>query len=139
MVSNPSRLPRILAAAHPGVLALIILGVTAAARAQAPQPGLVESPSIKVLQGLTAPVFEEEMRQMVQALGVTCGYCHPRGNFSSDEIPRKVIARRMIELTKATNAQFFPDYRPKDGESILGKVTCYTCHQGETTPKTGPG
>ena len=33
-------------------------------------------------------------------------------------------------MTKAINKQFFPDYKPKEGESVLGKVTCYTCHQG---------
>ena len=41
----------------------------------------------------------------------------------------------MLEMTKAINKQFFPDHKPKDGESVLGRVTCYTCHQGERTPK----
>ena len=37
-------------------------------------------------------------------------------------------------MTKGINKQFFPDYKPKDGESVLGRVTCYTCHQGERPP-----
>ena len=45
----------------------------------------------------------------------------------------------MREMTKAINQQFFPDHKPNDGESVLGRVTCYTCHQGETTPKLPPG
>ena len=35
-------------------------------------------------------------------------------------------------MTKAINKQFFPDHKPKPGESVLGRVTCYTCHQGES-------
>jgi hypothetical protein len=41
----------------------------------------------------------------------------------------------MIEMTKAINAQSFPKYEVKEGESVLGRVTCMTCHQGQTTPK----
>ena len=92
-----------------------------------------------MLKGLTAPVFEDEMRHIVQGLGVTCNFCHARGNFASDENPNKVTARRMLEMTRAINQQFFPDHRPKEEESVLGKVTCYTCHQGEQKPKMGPG
>ena len=45
----------------------------------------------------------------------------------------------MLEMTKAINKQFFPDHKPKPGESVLGRVTCYTCHQGEATPKRRRG
>lgn len=107
--------------------------------AQAPTPTVVDSPTVKVLTGLMAPEFQEEMNHMVQALGVTCGTCHVRGNFASDANPKKEIARRMLEMTKGINKQFFPDHKPKPGESVLGRVTCYTCHQGEATPKLPPG
>ena len=75
---------------------------------------------------------------MGQALGVSCNSCHGRGNFASDDNAKKLTARRMLEMTKAINAQFFPDHKPKDGESVLGRVTCHTSHRGETTPLTGP-
>lgn len=107
--------------------------------AQAPTPTVVDSPTVKVLTGLLAPEFQEEMNHMVQALGVSCGTCHTRGNFASDDNPKKIAARRMLEMTKAINKQFFPDHKPKPGESVLGRVTCYTCHQGEATPKLPPG
>ena len=99
-------------------------------------PAMVDTPTVKVLTGLTVPEFEAEMQLMTQALGVSCGSCHARGNFASDASPRKLAARRMLELTKAVNAQFFPAYTPLDGESRLGRVTCFTCHQGDTRPKT---
>ena len=103
--------------------------------AQAPTPTVVDSPNVKVLTGLFAQQFQEEMNFMVQALGVSCNTCHVRGNFASEDNEKKLVARRMLEMTKAINKQFFPDYKPKEGESVLGKVVCYTCHKGETTPK----
>jgi Photosynthetic reaction centre cytochrome C subunit len=108
--------------------------------AQAPdKPNLVESPTVKALIGLTVPQFEQEMQHFVQAIGVSCGGCHVgRGNFASDDNPRKVRARQMIEMTKALNKQFFPDHAPAEGESTLGRVTCFTCHQGEAKPKKAP-
>ena len=115
------------------------LAISAPIFAQAPTPTVVDSPTVKVLTGLLAPQFQEEMNFITQALGVTCGTCHVRGNFASDEKPEKLTARRMLEMTKAINKQTFPDHQPKPGESVLGRVTCYTCHQGERTPKLPPG
>jgi len=89
-----------------------------------------------VLTGLTVPEFEAEMQLMTQALGLSCGSCHARGNFASDANPRKIAARRMLEMTKTLNQQFFADYKPLEGQSKLGRVTCFTCHQGDTRPKT---
>jgi Photosynthetic reaction centre cytochrome C subunit len=117
----------------------ITLGLISPVFAQAPTPTVVDSPAVKVLTGLMAPQFQEEMNLITQALGVTCGTCHVRGNFASDEKPEKLTARRMLEMTKAINKQNFPDHQPKPGESVLGRVTCYTCHQGERTPKLPPG
>ena len=124
-----------------GVLtfALAILMLPEAARAQTPTPSIVDSPNVKVLTGLTAQQFQEEMNFIVQGLGVTCGTCHVRGNFASEEKPQKQTARKMLEMVKAINKANFPDYKPKEGESVLGRVTCYTCHHGETSPKTTVG
>lgn len=116
----------------------LALGVPALAAAQsAPmQPGIAESATITVLKGLTVPQFETEMRHFVQGVGMNCGGCHTRGNFASEDNPKKAIARRMIEMTRALNKKYFPAYVPAEGESTLGRVTCYTCHQGEASPKS---
>ena len=109
------------------------------AGAQDPTVNKVESPTVKILTGLTVSEFEQEMQHFVQAVGVSCGGCHmPKGNFASDDNPRKVRARQMIEMTKALNTQFFPDHTRVEGESVLGRVTCFTCHQGELKPKSAP-
>ena len=102
---------------------------------------MVDTPGVTVLTGLTVPEFEAEMQQMNMALGVSCGFCHARGNFAAETNPRKATARRMLEMVKGLNQQFFPDYKPSGAvgdESRLGKVTCFTCHQGEERPKTKP-
>jgi len=110
-------------------------GATAAQDAAHPVMGMVDSPTVKVLRGLNVREFEAEMQLMNQALGVACGHCHVRGNFASDENPRKASARRMLEMARAINQQFFPDFQPPEGASRLGKVTCFTCHQGSEKPK----
>ena len=120
-------------------IALVILMLPGAATAQAPVPQIVEGPNVKVLTGLNAQQFQEEMNFIVQGLGVTCGTCHVRGNFASEDKPEKQTARKMIEMVKAINSANFPNYKPKEGESVLGRVTCYTCHQGDTKPKTAVG
>jgi len=122
-----------------GVFLTIALGLNSSVSAQIPTPTVVDSPAVKVLTGLLAPQFQEEMNFITQALGVTCNTCHVRGNFASDDKPEKLTARRMLEMTKGLNQQFFPAHTPKGGESVLGRVTCYTCHQGERTPKLPPG
>jgi hypothetical protein len=120
---------------------LLVAGGLFAVRAtyaQQPAVGMVESPNVTVLTGLTVPEFEAEMQQMTSALGVSCGFCHARGNFASESNPHKATARQMLEMTRLINRQFFAGYKPTDGESRLGKVTCFTCHQGNEKPKQMP-
>jgi hypothetical protein len=118
----------------------IALG-SAAGMAWAQAPAMVDTPTVTVLTGLTVPEFEAEMQLMNQALGVSCGHCHARGNFASEANPRKAPARKMLEMTRTINRLFFPDYKPAGAvgdESRLGKVTCFTCHQGSERPKSTP-
>ena len=122
------------------VVFLFLIAALIAIRATAQDPahpamGMVESPNVKVLKGLNVREFENEMQLMNQALGVGCGYCHARGNFASEENPRKAAARRMAEMARRINEEFFPDFQPPDGASRLGQVTCFTCHQGSDKPK----
>lgn len=91
--------------------------------------------NVKVLTELEGQPLRAEMKRIAAALGVDCDHCHVQGNFPSDEKLPKRTARRMIEMTKNINAQSFPKYQVKEGESVLGRVTCMTCHQGQTTPK----
>ncbi len=102
-----------------------------------PKPQLMDTPGVKQLKGLTVPEFDDEMKGFVEALGVSnCGYCHEPNDFPSDDNPNKVTARRMIEMTMLINKTYYPDFKPGYGQSHLGRVTCFTCHQGAETPRT---
>lgn len=121
----------------PAIALGTLLGGSSVAQTAGPTtPGIAESPTITVLKGLMVPQFEVEMRHFVQALGMNCGGCHARGNFASEDNPRKQTARKMIEMTRALNQRYFPGFTPAEGETTLGRITCYTCHQGSTQPKT---
>ena len=86
----------------------------------------------KNLKVLTPDNFMDYMRTFPAALGVAdkggCNFCHVQDR-SSDEKPEKVMARMMISMVMDINSKF-PD----------GKVhvTCFTCHRGDTAPKTAP-
>ncbi len=121
------------------IFAFLSLLIASSASAQTLTPTVVEGPNVKVLTGLLAPAFQDEMNHIVEGLGVTCGTCHVRGNFASEENPKKLVARRMLEMTKALNQQYFPDYKPKAEASVMGRVTCFTCHQGDVKPKMMSG
>jgi len=87
------------------------------------------APEPKNLKVLKVPPTEiiPIMMSFRAGLGVKCDFCHVQNEWDKDDKPNKEIARHMITMTHEINAKF-PD----------GKihVTCYTCHRGETEPKT---
>jgi hypothetical protein len=86
-----------------------------------------------------------------QGQGEGCLHCHVRGtapgpggrgplvDYASDENPNKDIARKMIQLVMAANA----DYMQTVGDqAVPEKISCFTCHHGESakpamTPANG--
>jgi hypothetical protein len=80
--------------------------------------------------------------------GEGCLHCHVRGtqpgpggrgpqtDYVSDENPNKDVARKMIQMVMADNA----DYLKTVGDQAMAeKVSCYTCHRGEPgKPKMVP-
>ena len=57
-----------------------------------------------------------------------CTYCHKAGeDFSTDTLYTKVVARRMLEMTRHINTDW------KSHVADTG-VTCYTCHRGQNVP-----
>jgi len=94
----------------------------AAARPQRPAPK-----NLKILK--PEDNIQAIMRSFRMALGQECQYCHVRGDFSSDDNPKKNTARMMIAMAREINAKF------PDGKD---HVSCYTCHRGEPIPKMAP-
>ena len=56
-----------------------------------------------------------------------CTYCHNAENLADDGKYTKVVARRMIEMTRSINT----DWKAHVADT---GVTCYTCHRGNPVP-----
>jgi hypothetical protein len=120
------------------------LTLAAAARAQPPQPpaGAQEqrARNLKVLPAdMPLPAVRDTMRTWARALGVRCTHCHVAGeggqqtNYVSDEKPEKEMARRMLRMVRAINAQHI-DSLPWRAEPPID-VACETCHRGLAEPR----
>ena len=129
-----------------------ILGATAAmvvwlggavwAGGQAPAPAATGRPpmseevfkNIRVLRGIPVDEFMGTMGIFSAALGMSCEDCHSASdatweNYALDTSPRKVTARRMVQMMASINQASF------GGRQV---VTCYTCHRGSKSPKVTP-
>jgi hypothetical protein len=84
------------------------------------------------LKDLTVDDFIAAMGVMAAGLGYDCADCHPnagsdKADFVVDTIPQKRTARRMVEMVAAINRDHFGGAQ---------RVTCFTCHRNQETPKT---
>lgn len=57
-----------------------------------------------------------------------CAACHNTENFAEDSIYTKVVARRMLQMTRHINVNW-TKHVAQTG------VTCYTCHRGQLVPQ----
>jgi hypothetical protein len=87
------------------------------------QKPAVEYTNLKVLK--SGDHLMETMRFFNISLREDCTFCHTASDFASDVRPMKLKARQMMQMTDGLNASL--------GN---GKVTCYTCHRGDETPRT---
>ncbi len=76
------------------------------------------------------------MKDMTFALGTRCWFCHDGEgddlstfDFASDAKPTKATARIMMKMTQDINSKHISKLNTDH------KVTCYTCHQGNTEPE----
>lgn len=128
----------------------------AALVAQAPaaeggrQGGAPQAPmDLKVLpKSWTRQQVGALMNTFNTSLGVQCSHCHaedpnapppapgqnPRLDYALDTKPEKEIARHMITMTMDLNKAA----RQPTDEASLEKLSCFTCHRGDTTPAKAP-
>ena len=111
------------------VTVLFLTAMTVSAQDAAPKQGGGRGGPPKNLKVLKPEDERPVMGAMRGALGQQCNFCHVRGDNASDEIPKKLVARKMMEMVNEINAQF------PDG---MVHVSCYTCHRGKTTPDMVP-
>ncbi len=117
---------------------------TLAARAdlnQVPEPEPVDEPdpeapqisevfkNVRVLNDLTVLEFSRLMQAMSTWVAPEegCSFCHNPKKLDSDEKYTKVVARRMLQMTRHINK----DWK----QHVAGTgVTCWTCHRGQAVP-----
>jgi photosynthetic reaction center cytochrome c subunit len=99
-------------------------------------PADIESPpasevfvNVKVLKDVSATEFSRLMQALSTWVAPVegCDYCHNPDKLESDEKYPKVVARRMLEMTRRINTE----WKPHVGET---GVTCWTCHRGQAVP-----
>lgn len=85
--------------------------------------------NVKLLGDLSVAEFARTMVSITAWIAPKegCTYCHVGANFADDGKYTKVVARRMIEMTRHVNADW------KTHVAATG-VTCYTCHRGNPVP-----
>lgn len=87
-------------------------------------------PALKVIGGFPAENLVFAMDAWSRGLGVSCGHCHNTANFSSDEKPKKEIAREMVRMGNMISGKL----KTIKGLSERPVVNCITCHRGELKP-----
>ncbi|HEV8416038.1 MAG TPA: photosynthetic reaction center cytochrome c subunit family protein [Bryobacteraceae bacterium] len=111
-----------------------------AALAQAPAKGAQQGQmsesafkNIQVLKGIPVDEFMGTMGLFSAALSFCCKDCHTGAGTSNPkweaDPPRKIIARRMIQMVSNLNRDNF------NGRQM---VTCWTCHRGGQSPAVTP-
>jgi hypothetical protein len=90
--------------------------------------------NIQALKGISVDDFLGTMGIMSAAVGFDCSECHnnagtERVDWAADNNPRKLTARRMVNMVAAIN---------KDNFGGRQNVTCWTCHHGRDRPQTTP-
>ena len=110
---------------------------TVAVRAQAGDAAPMTDTAFKnimLLKGIPVDTFFDAMGMFANAMGNDCTYCHaPTAaldrNAFAIATPRIQRARQMIVMMNAINKQYFAD-QPR--------VTCFTCHAGNQSPRSDP-
>ncbi len=74
------------------------------------------------------------MQNIAMSLGVECTYCHVEGDFASDDMEHKVIARGMMGMMQAINNDFLSNVPAREGRDGDAGIVCATCHRGAAIP-----
>ena len=85
--------------------------------------------NVQVLGDLSGGEFIRLMTAMTSWVSPQegCIYCHNPANFAEDSKYTKIVARKMIQMTRQINSEY------KNHVAETG-VTCYTCHRGNPVP-----
>ena len=90
--------------------------------------------SVALLRGIPVDTFFETMGMFAAAMGNDCTFCHAKEAYFNaaafaNPTPRIMRAREMILMMNTINKTYFA------GEN---RVTCFTCHSGNNSPREEP-
>ena len=121
--------------------AVLCLATVSAQSAQAPRaaqdrPVMTQDvfKSVTVLRDIPVDTFFDAMGMFANAMGNDCTFCHvpaaalDRAKFA-EVTPRMQRARGMISMMQAINKSYFAG---------TPRVTCFTCHHGNQSPRSDP-
>ncbi len=94
-----------------------------------PQTAAQRFKNIQVLKDIPADQLIPTMQFIAASLGVECEFCHVEHANDKDDKKPKLIARKMMTMMMAINADNFKGER---------EVTCYSCHRGAVHPIATP-
>lgn len=82
---------------------------------------------------ITKDELIQTMKFITRSLGTKCKFCHRSDirDYASDELEKKVIARRMMQMVERLNRELFADRGAP-------RVTCFMCHRGQLKPPMRP-
>jgi photosynthetic reaction center cytochrome c subunit len=130
------------------VAIMLALALSTSTALAAPQSPFKPPSNLQVLpKDTTLATIVPMMKDFTTALGVRCQFCHsytgsdPNAlenfDFPGDAVPAKATARKMMLAVRAINGDLLAGIGAPAAPGQL-KVTCYTCHRGERTPRTAP-
>ena len=90
--------------------------------------------NVQLLKGIPVDTFFDAMGMFANAMGNDCTFCHsPKAALDRNEFavatPRIQRARQMIVMVNTINKMYFAG-QPR--------VTCFTCHHGNQSPRSDP-
>ena len=108
-----------------------------AGREDAPAESVYKN--IQILKGMPAKrVAPIMVMGFSRSLGMRCGGCHVRDDFSKDDKANKKVARAMWAMTQDINKKYLAEMH--DLEDEMPTVNCWTCHRGSHEPEmNAPG
>lgn len=98
--------------------------------------------NVQVLGDISTEEFNYLMASITEWIAPTdgsvenggCNYCHNPENMASDEHYTKVVARKMLQMTRNINAKWTPHFSLSNYAGKGAGVTCWTCHRGKPVP-----
>ena len=114
----------------------VVCFVTVSAQTVQDKPVMTQDvfKSVTVLRDIPVDTFFDAMGMFANAMGNDCTFCHlpeaalDRAKFA-EVTPRMQRARQMIAMMQTINKNFFGG---------APRVTCFTCHHGNQSPRSDP-